>query len=228
MLASLGIDGRRRPARGRRRTCRTTSPLESPSARSVKVSIAFGTVLRFACCATSRLEGAAHLERREGFGFVRSSGASTLPDLELLFVPSLFINEGLRSRSTPRSDPRRGAPRSQLSRGHVTITSPDPTDAPEIDPAYLSDPGASTPRTLARASDLPRIAAAPSLKSEITELVQPAGRSTRRPSSRRSATSPRPSTTPSGRVAWVDDPESSSTRTSASAASSACGSSTPR
>ena len=46
----------------------------------------------------------------EGFGFVKSSPeAPALPDLELLFVPSLFINEGLSDPEGPRPDARRSA-----------------------------------------------------------------------------------------------------------------------
>jgi len=111
----------------------------------------------------------------EGFGFVRSSEGVTAPDLELLFVPSLFINEGLE---IPRSHGLTlGAVLLQPeSRGRVTITSPDPDVAPDIDPAYLSDPrGKDADRLRAGIQICLEIADAPSLKAEIASLVQPAG-----------------------------------------------------
>ena len=111
----------------------------------------------------------------EGFGYVRSSDVPDLPDLELLFVPSLFIDEGL---TVPKAHGLTlGAVLLQpLSRGSVSISSPDPDTAPEIDPAYLSDPdGRDAARLREGIQICLDIASAPSLASEITGLVQPAG-----------------------------------------------------
>jgi choline dehydrogenase len=111
----------------------------------------------------------------EGFGFVRSSDAPELPDLELLFVPSLFIDEGL---SIPKAHGLTlGAVLLQPhSRGSVSISSPDPHAPPEIDPAYLSDPdGRDAARLREGIQMCLDIASAPSLAKEITELVQPEG-----------------------------------------------------
>jgi choline dehydrogenase len=93
----------------------------------------------------------------------------------LLFVPSLFIDEGL---SIPKAHGLTlGAVLLQpLSRGSVSINSPDPDAAPEIDPAYLSDPDGKDASRLREGIQMCLdIASAPSLAKEITELVQPAG-----------------------------------------------------
>lgn len=72
--------------------------------------------------------------------FASSEGAA--PDLEIVFAPALFENEGL----TPPSAHGFSmgvvllAPK---SRGRVTLESSDPHSAPLIDPGYLSDPDGS-------------------------------------------------------------------------------------
>jgi choline dehydrogenase len=71
--------------------------------------------------------------------FVRTGPGLAAPDVELLFAPVLFVNEG---RTPP---PEHGftigpvvlKPR---SRGTVTLRSADPLAAPAIAPGYLSDP----------------------------------------------------------------------------------------
>ena len=63
-----------------------------------------------------------------------------------------------------------------LSRGSVSINSPDPDAAPEIDPAYLTDPDGKDAERLRQGIRLClEIAASPSLKAEIGSLVQPEG-----------------------------------------------------
>jgi len=111
----------------------------------------------------------------EGYGFVRSHPGLAEPDLELLFVPGLFIDEGL---TVPR---RHGvtlgavllAPR---SRGEITLRSPEVSEPPFIDPRYLSDPDGLDATTLAAGIRLcQRIAAASPLAEVLGELVQPGG-----------------------------------------------------
>ncbi|MGB9111562.1 MAG: GMC family oxidoreductase N-terminal domain-containing protein [Acidimicrobiales bacterium] len=75
----------------------------------------------------------------EAFGFVKSEEGVALPDIELLFVPALFVNEGLVE------DRRPGVSLAAVllqpkSRGRVRVESRRVADAPTIDPAYLSDP----------------------------------------------------------------------------------------
>ncbi len=75
----------------------------------------------------------------EGVVFVRSDDRLDLPDLELLFAPVAFLEEG---RALPRLH---GVTLAAIvlqpeSSGTVHITSPDPCLPPAIDPRYLSDP----------------------------------------------------------------------------------------
>lgn len=74
----------------------------------------------------------------EGYGFTKSDPSLAHADLELLFVPALFVDEGLKE------DRRHGISLAAVllqpkSRGSVRIASPSALDAPVIDPAYLSD-----------------------------------------------------------------------------------------
>ena len=75
----------------------------------------------------------------EAYGFIRSQPALVLPNLELLFAPAPFVDEGL------------GTPSGHAvvigaillkpeSRGYVALRSADPFAKPIIDPRYLSDP----------------------------------------------------------------------------------------
>jgi choline dehydrogenase len=75
----------------------------------------------------------------EAAAFVRTRPGLTAPDLELIFAPVLYMGEGLVpppthgfSIASVGLQPR--------SRGSVRLRSPDPLDAPVIDPAYLQDP----------------------------------------------------------------------------------------
>lgn len=111
----------------------------------------------------------------EGYGFIKSDERLELPDLELLFVPSLFINEGL---DIPREHGMTLATvlLQPASRGRVTIASPDPSVAPLIDPRYLSDSeGLDASRLRFGIQTCIMISEAKSLAKEITGLVQPVG-----------------------------------------------------
>jgi choline dehydrogenase len=85
----------------------------------------------------------------EAYGFVRSEPYLALPDLELIFVPALFVNEGLIQ------DRRHGFSLAAVllqpeSRGSVRVNSPDVAEPPLIDPEYLSDTGGRDHGTLSR------------------------------------------------------------------------------
>ena len=112
----------------------------------------------------------------EGYGFVRSDPRQHEPDLEILFVPGLFIDEGL---TVPRTH---GvtlgavllAPR---SRGEITLRSKHADDPPNIDPRYLSDEeGIDAARLAEGVRICLRVAAAAPLAGELGEFVQPKGR----------------------------------------------------
>ena len=140
---------------------------------------------------------------------MRSSHAPELPDLELLFVPSLFINEGL---SIPKAHGLTlGAVLLQpLSRGSVSINSPDPDGrARDRSRVPLGPRRSRREPTSARGSS----SASTSPRRRAWRRRSPSSsnrraRSTTRPSSDRCGSSPRRSTTRSGRVAWASDADS--------------------
>lgn len=83
----------------------------------------------------------------EAVAFVRTRPQLAAPDLELLFAPVLFEDEGLKQ---PTEDGLTLAvvllrPKSS---GTVLLRSPDPLDPPAIDPRYLTDPGGEDVSTL--------------------------------------------------------------------------------
>ena len=83
----------------------------------------------------------------EAAAFLRSDAALEAPDLELVFAPVLFEDEGL---SRPSRDGITVAavllqPRSA---GEVRLSSPDPHDPPLVDPRYLTDAGGDDARLL--------------------------------------------------------------------------------
>jgi choline dehydrogenase len=75
----------------------------------------------------------------EAYGFIRSHEDLDLPDLEMIFGPAPFYDEGL---GTPD---KHGVVIGTIllkpeSSGTVTLASADPAAKPVIDPRYLSDP----------------------------------------------------------------------------------------
>jgi choline dehydrogenase-like flavoprotein len=75
----------------------------------------------------------------EAYGFVRSRPELDVPDLELIFAPAPFFDEGLGDpyeRHAVVMGPILVKPRST---GTITLRSADPLDKPIIDPQYLSD-----------------------------------------------------------------------------------------
>ncbi len=109
----------------------------------------------------------------EGYGYLRSRRDLELPDLEIVFLPVAFLNEGL---NLPRVH---GVSLAAVllkpaSRGEVRIASGDPDAAPLIDPSYLSD--ARDAAVLAEGiRRCQRILSAPPLAGELAEALQPAG-----------------------------------------------------
>ncbi|MFN0155557.1 MAG: GMC family oxidoreductase, partial [Gaiella sp.] len=76
----------------------------------------------------------------EGAAFVRSDPCLAAPDLELLFAPVLFENEGL-TRPTEHGLTLATILLQPRSRGTVRLASSDPVAAPFIDPGYFTDEG---------------------------------------------------------------------------------------
>jgi choline dehydrogenase len=98
----------------------------------------------------------------EAAAFLRTREELDGPDLELIFGPVLYVEEGLVpppshgfSIGSVALQPR--------SRGSVRLRSPDPLDPPEIDPAFLTD--AEDARVLVEGAKLAkRLARAPALE----------------------------------------------------------------
>lgn len=109
----------------------------------------------------------------EAYGFVRSNGELELPDLELIFAPAPYVGEGLVKADghavtigTILLKPR--------SSGEITLASNDPLARPLIDPRYCTDPeGLDRAAVLAGMRICVEIASAPSLKGQLTTLMQP-------------------------------------------------------
>jgi choline dehydrogenase len=82
----------------------------------------------------------------EAYGFVRSRPDLKLPDLELMFLPAPYFDEGIGDPYPGHSITFGPILLRPQSRGTITLRSPDPHDKPIIDPQYLSD-DASADRT---------------------------------------------------------------------------------
>ncbi|NUP50037.1 MAG: glucose-methanol-choline oxidoreductase [Catenulispora sp.] len=99
----------------------------------------------------------------EAYLFTKSDEALDQPDIEVIFAPVAFLDEGL-TRPKEHGYTVSAVLQKPLSHGTVTLSSIDPAAAPSIDPAYLSDPEDRDYATLMRGVALcERIAAAPQL-----------------------------------------------------------------
>lgn len=111
----------------------------------------------------------------EAYGLVRSRAGLAAPDIELGFVPALFLDEGLR-RTRTHGVTLAAILLTPASTGEVRLASPDPAVKAVVDPRYLSDPGGVDHATLAAGLRLcARILTAPTLATELGEIVQPRG-----------------------------------------------------
>jgi choline dehydrogenase len=108
----------------------------------------------------------------EAAAFVRTRDGLAGPDLELVFAPVLFQDEGL-TRPTEHGVTLAAVLLQPRSAGSVSLRSADPLAPPAIDPGYLSDPTGEDAATLLRGLRLARrIAATPPLAGQLaTELL---------------------------------------------------------
>ena len=111
----------------------------------------------------------------EAYGFVRSRPDLDLPDLELIFAPAPFFDEGL-------GDPYGHAVVTgpillkPYSRGAITLRSAEPTAKPVIDPRYLTDPGGrDRAAMMAGLRIAATIARAPALEKVLGTVARPLG-----------------------------------------------------
>ena len=110
----------------------------------------------------------------EAYGFVRSRPELELPDLELIWAPAPFFEEGIGEdygRHAIATGPVLLKP---LSTGTVTLRSTDPAAKPIIDPQYLTDPdGVDRAAIMAGLRATVRIAHSPALKDVIGGIARP-------------------------------------------------------
>jgi choline dehydrogenase len=113
----------------------------------------------------------------QGGGFIRSSPAQAVPDLQLYFNPASYTTTRTRSRRLMNPDSFPGFLLSfnscrPTSRGHLAIRSADPDTAPAIFPNYLSTERDREDVSIG-ARLLRRIAATPPLSDLIESELQP-------------------------------------------------------
>jgi choline dehydrogenase len=109
----------------------------------------------------------------EAYGFVKSRPELELPDLELIFAPAPYFEEGIGDPHAVVMGPILLKPHST---GTITLRSADPTDKPIIDPAYLTDAaGADRAALMAGLRMCADIAKSAALKGVIGKVARPLG-----------------------------------------------------
>jgi choline dehydrogenase len=115
----------------------------------------------------------------EAYGIVKSRPDLELPDLELIFAPAPYFEEGIGDpydRHAVVMGPILLKPR---SRGTITLRSSDPRAKPIIDPRYLTDDdGADRAALMAGLRMTATIAASPALRGVIGKIARPLGADT--------------------------------------------------
>jgi choline dehydrogenase len=107
----------------------------------------------------------------EAYGFVRSRTDLPLPDLEIIWAPVAYVDEGLKGI------PEHGLTLAPIllqpeSRGTVQLASADPAEHPVIDPNYLGDPGGHDREALLSGLEIcQRILQAPALRAITSDRL---------------------------------------------------------
>lgn len=110
----------------------------------------------------------------EAYGFVRSRPDLELPDLELIWAPAPFFDEGIGEDYGGHAIATGPVLLKPLSTGTVTLASADPKAKPIIDPRYLSDPGGVDRAAMLEGLRLTaRIAGEPALSGVIGRIARP-------------------------------------------------------
>jgi choline dehydrogenase len=112
----------------------------------------------------------------EAYGFVRSRPELELPDLELIFAPAPYFDEGIGDPYTGHAVVMGPILLKPRSTGTITLRSPDPKDKPIIDPRYLTDDaGADRAALMAGLRMCAKIAKSPALRDVIGKIARPLG-----------------------------------------------------
>jgi choline dehydrogenase-like flavoprotein len=112
----------------------------------------------------------------EAYGFVKSRPELELPDLELIFAPAPYFDEGIGDPYTGHAVVMGPILLKPHSRGAITLRSADPKDKPIIDPGYLTDDaGADRAALMAGLRMCADIAKSPGLNGIIGKVARPLG-----------------------------------------------------
>ena len=112
----------------------------------------------------------------EAYGFVRSRADLALPDLELIFAPAPFFDEGIGDPYDRHAIVMGPILLKPKSRGSITLRSADPHDKPVIDPQYLSDDEGADHDTLMEGLRITaRIAQASAMRPVLGAIARPLG-----------------------------------------------------
>ncbi|GAA1935415.1 GMC family oxidoreductase N-terminal domain-containing protein [Brevibacterium antiquum] len=113
---------------------------------TIKDATKIGNVIKY----LTRRKGMLTSNVAEAYGFVRTDDALELPDVELIFAPVAYVQEGLSGI------PCHGASLGPIllqpkSRGNISLASADPLAKAIVDAGYLSDPEGADRATMLRA-----------------------------------------------------------------------------
>lgn len=110
----------------------------------------------------------------EAYGFVRSRPDLALPDLELIFAPAPFFEEGIGDPYDNHAVVLGTILLKPESSGTIELRSADPRDKPIIDPRYLTDPGGvDRAAVMAGLRICATISRAPALEGAIGKIARP-------------------------------------------------------
>ncbi|KUI04424.1 GMC family oxidoreductase N-terminal domain-containing protein [Mycobacterium sp. IS-3022] len=110
----------------------------------------------------------------EAYGFIRSRSDLALPDLELIFAPAPFFDEGVGDPYDTHAVVLGTILLKPHSSGTIELRSADPKDKPIIDPRYLTDPdGADRAAMMAGLRICATMAQASALKGVIGRIARP-------------------------------------------------------
>ncbi|HYZ67997.1 MAG TPA: GMC family oxidoreductase N-terminal domain-containing protein [Mycobacterium sp.] len=112
----------------------------------------------------------------EAYGFAKSRTDLEFPDLELIFAPAPYFEEGIGDPYTSHAVVMGPILLKPYSHGTITLRSADPKDKPIIDPAYLTDDkGADRAALMAGLRMCADIAKSAALKGIIGKIARPLG-----------------------------------------------------